>query len=73
MLRTFMGIIGGNRARQNVSVSQTATPVREQATTHASPAFEAWLQGYRLRLEQACERATLQAVSAADGCSQHEH
>ncbi|HLH16435.1 MAG TPA: hypothetical protein VKX45_04410 [Bryobacteraceae bacterium] len=69
-----MGIIGGNQAQQNVSRGQAATaPVKDQAITHASPAFEAWLQGYRQRLEQACERAALQAVSASDGGSQHEH
>ena len=65
MLRNFIGIIGRQWAQRSALGRPTKTgPVASQGLSNVSPAFEAWLQAYRRRLEQVCERASSRAVSA---------
>jgi hypothetical protein len=63
MLRNFIRIIGGQPAPSVLSRATKTRPVTIQGLANVSPAFEAWLQAYRRRLEQLCERASSQAVS----------
>ena len=63
MLRNFIRIIGRQSARSALSRATKTRPVTIQGLANVSPAFEAWLQAYRRRLEQLCERASSQAVS----------
>src|SRR5262245_18240502 len=55
MLRNFIEIIGRQPAQRSAVSGPTETgPVTSQGLTNVSPAFEAWLQAYRRRLEQVC-------------------
>jgi hypothetical protein len=65
MLKNFIGIIGRQWAQRRLfGRPARAGHVASQRLAHVSPAFEAWLQAYRERLEQVCERASARAVSA---------
>ena len=61
MLRNFIGTIGRQWAQP--SRPTTTGPVTSEQLAGVSPAFEAWLQAYRRRLEEGCERASSRAVS----------
>ena len=63
MLRNFIRIIGRQSSRSALSRATKTRPVTVQGFANVSPAFEAWLQGYRRQLEQLCERASSQTVS----------
>jgi hypothetical protein len=66
MVRKFIEIIGRQAAQRSAFSSPTKTgPVKGQALANVSPAFEAWLQAYRRRLEQLCEGANSRGESAA--------
>jgi hypothetical protein len=64
MRRNFIGIISRQSARSASSRATKTGPVTSQGLAYVSPAFEAWLQAYRRRLEQVCERASSRAVPA---------
>jgi hypothetical protein len=55
MLRVLFGIMGRTSA-QGSALTNVTTPwaVDTEVRANVSPTFEAWLQAYRRRLEQAC-------------------
>jgi hypothetical protein len=56
----------GRTSAQRNALSSVTTPwaVNTEARANMSPAFEAWLQAYRTRLEQACEGPNARRISA---------
>ena len=60
MLTNLIGIDGRQPAQKASSMVTKTESVISQGLV--SPAFEAWLQAYRRRLEQACERPRLPAA-----------
>lgn len=72
MVRKFIGMIGSDQTQRRASGSLDGTGSGEsRALANVSPAFEAWLQGYRRRLEEICEdknpRASSVRSQIADG------
>jgi hypothetical protein len=49
----------GRRGEERTAVPHERAPevVKSQEAAKTSPAFDAWLQAYRRRLEEACQRA----------------
>jgi hypothetical protein len=58
MICNFIGTIG-RHGMQRTAFPNAREPklVKSQELAKASPAFDAWLDAYRERLEEACQRA----------------
>ena len=65
MLRVLIGIMGRTSAQRS-ALTNVATPwaVDTEVRANVSPTFEAWLQAYRRRLEQACAGPNATHMSA---------
>jgi hypothetical protein len=64
MLRVLIGIMGRTSAQQS-ALTNVTTPwaVDTKGSANVSPTFEAWLQAYRRRLEQACAGPNARHIS----------
>ncbi len=67
MLWNFIGGIG-RHGMQQTALPEAREPklVEGSELANASPAFDAWLQAYRERLEEFRQRADLRPASAAN-------
>src|SRR5215472_7467811 len=64
MLRVLIGIMGRTSAERS-ALTNVTTPwaVDTEVRANVSPTFEAWLQAYRRRFEQACEGPNAKHIS----------
>jgi len=65
MLKVLIGIMGRTSAQRS-ALTNVTTPwaVGTEVRANVSPTFEAWLQAYRRRLEQACAGPNARHISA---------
>jgi len=65
MLKVLIGIMGRTSAQRS-ALTNVTTPwaVGTEVRANVSPSFEAWLQAYRRRLEQACAGPNARHISA---------
>ena len=67
MLRNFLGTIGRPRTQRSaLRNGSEPEPLNSPMIAKASPAFDQWLQAYRKRLEEACQRTNSGRVSHAN-------
>jgi hypothetical protein len=62
-----ISMLGGHGMQRMAFPNEWAPKVvKSQEPAKASPAFDAWLQAYRKRLEEACQRAGCRPVLPAN-------